>query len=133
MELTGAEILGTLQRPRMDRERGCLVGSRCRECGIPSWPGRAYCFSCGSSDVEEAAFSTGGLLGTFTTVWVERPGLEAPYTLGQVTLADGVSLYAHVRGLAEDARVPLPVHLVLADGDDAFPAFWFEPDGAGEQ
>jgi uncharacterized protein len=128
VELSGAEAVGTLLRARVDRDRGCLVGTRCRECGTPSWPSRAFCFNCGSKEVEEAAFSPAGRLGTYTTVWVERPGLEAPYTLGQVTLSDGVSLYAHVRGLTDGSRVPLAVRLVLAEDDDAFPAFWFEPD-----
>jgi uncharacterized OB-fold protein len=132
VELSVVQVAGTLQRPRFDRDRGCLVGTRCRACGAASWPGRAFCFRCGSGEVEETGFPTNGELVTYTTVWVKRPGLEAPYMLGQVTLSGGVSLYAHIRGLEERASVPLPVHLVLADRDNALPAFWFEPGrGAG--
>ncbi len=109
-----------------------LVGTRCRTCGTPSWPGRAVCFHCGSGDSEETAFSPTGLLTTYTVVWVSRPGLEPPYSLGQVTLDDGVNLYAHVRGLEDDARVPLRVRLVLDGRAEAFPSFWFIP-GEGEE
>ena len=67
------------------------------------------------------------MLVSHTTVWVSRPGLEAPYTLGEVALEGGVNLYAHVRGLPEETTVPFPVRLVLGQENEV-PAFWFEPD-----
>jgi uncharacterized OB-fold protein len=129
MELSAVADVGTLQRARFDFERELLVGTRCRACGTPSWPGRAVCFHCGSGDAEETEFSRTGTLTTYTVVWISRSRLGAPYSLGQVALDDGVSLYAHVRGLEDGARVPLRVRLVLDGGPSAFPAFWFVPGG----
>jgi uncharacterized OB-fold protein len=127
VELSAVAAVGTLQRPRFDLARGVLVGTRCGACGTPSWPARAVCFRCGSGDAEDTAFAPTGTLTTYTVVWVSRPGLEAPYSLGQVVLDGGVSLYAHVRSLEDSARVPLRVRLVLDEQPDAFPAFWFVP------
>jgi uncharacterized OB-fold protein len=74
----------------------------------------------------EFAFEPTGALVTFTTVWVPRPGIEPPYTIGQVKLDDGPLVFGHVRGLAADAHVPCPVRVVVAEKDDAFPPFWFD-------
>lgn len=127
MGLTDAvDGISAASRPRIDRERRRLVGSCCRSCGATSWPGRAVCHRCGKAELEEAVFAAAGTLLTYTTVWVGRPGLEPPYTLGQVKLDGGPLVFAHVRGLAEGAVVPLPVELVLAT-EDAVPPFWFEP------
>lgn len=76
----------------------------------------------------EAAFGPAGSLLSFTTVWVERPGIEAPYTLAQVKLEDGPLVFAHVRNLAGDARVPFPVRLVVVAEEATFPPFWVEPE-----
>jgi uncharacterized protein len=70
---------------------------------------------------------TGSLL-TYTTVWVARAGMEPPYSLGQVKLDDGPLVFGHLRGLTEDARVPLPVRLAVAADAQTVPPFWFEPE-----
>jgi uncharacterized OB-fold protein len=115
------------QRPRIDRAAGRLVGTRCGHCGSVSWPGRPVCQRCGAAEAAETRLSDRGTLITYTTVWVPRPGLPAPYVLGQVDLEDGVRVFAHGRGLTERHRVPLPVRLVLSDDPDAVPPFVFEP------
>ena len=117
----------TQDRARLDVGRGVLVGSRCSSCGATSWPSRAICHRCGSPAVDETDFARDGSLLTYTTVWVPRPGLEVPYTLGQVELQDGPVVFAHVRGLQEGARVPSPVRLVVVGGTSV-PPFWFEPE-----
>jgi uncharacterized OB-fold protein len=116
----------TGQRARLDRETSVLLGSRCRNCGTCSWPGTAVCRRCGSADLEDAAFGPQGTLVTYTRVWVERPGFEPGYVLGQVDLNGGVRVFAHVRGLPDTVKVPQLVRLVVGDQDKA-PAFWFEP------
>lgn len=115
-------------RPRLERDGGRLVGSRCLTCGAVSWPSRAICHRCGAAPMAETAFSPTGSLLTYTTVWVGRPGLEPPYLLGQVKIDEGPLVFAHVRALAPDARVPLPVRLAVAAKEDALPPFWFEPE-----
>jgi uncharacterized OB-fold protein len=127
VELTAAlEMPLTGERARLDRERQHLVGSRCADCGATSWPARAVCNRCGSAALEEAALSRTGALLTYTEVWIERPGLEPPYVLGQVDLDDGPLVFTHVRGLPGGSRVPLPVEVVIGE-DGAMPAFWVEP------
>lgn len=127
MELTTAlEMPLTGERPRLDRERQQLIGSRCAACGMTSWPARAVCNRCGSAALEQVALSRTGTLLTYTEVWVERPGLVPPYVLGQVDLDDGPLVFTHVRGLAPGTRVPLPVEVVVGE-EGALPAFWVEP------
>lgn len=128
MDLSQAlDAPSTLERTRVDRAAGQLVGSKCSVCSAASWPARAICHRCGSAAVDELHLSTDATLVTYTTVWVPRPGLEPPYTLGQVELPEGVRIFAHVRELGPHARVPLAVHLVIAPEEDAIPPFWFEP------
>jgi uncharacterized OB-fold protein len=127
MELRAAlEMPLTGERPRLDHGLQCLVGSRCGNCGALSWPARAVCNRCGSAAIEQARLARSGALLTYTQVWVQRPGLEPPYTLGQVQLDDGPLVFTHVRGLAEGSRVPLPVEVVVGE-EGAVPAFWVEP------
>lgn len=121
--LTGA-------RPRADRAAGKLSGARCQSCATPSWPARAVCHRCGSHALEAESFPATGSLITYTTVYVPRPGLEIPYTLGQVHLEDnGPVIFGHVRGLTVDAKVPCRVRLVLAEHPENVPWYWFQPDG----
>lgn len=127
---TAAERDNLARRPRVRTAARTLIGSRCRQCGGRSWPGRAICHRCGSPEVQDIALADTGILQTFTTVHVARPGLPVPYVLGEVLLDDGVRVYAHVRALAGDARVPLAVRTCFADRDDAVPPFWFEPASA---
>lgn len=129
MDLTDAlKMPPTAQRRRVDREHGVLIGSRCAQCGGASWPSRAICPRCGSAVVVEAPLRSTGTLVTYTTVWVPRPGLEPPYILGLVGLdGDPVTLFAHVRELPSDVRVPYPVQLVVNPVEDTIPPFWFEP------
>lgn len=120
-------------RPRrFDREIGRLVGSRCAVCGGLSWPARAVCDRCGSPDLREVLLEQTGTLVSVTRVWVPRPGLPSPYSLGQVWLAGGLGVFAHVRAVPDEAKVPLPVHLVLPRHEDPSQiAFWFEPADPG--
>lgn len=128
MDLSPAlDATPSLQRKRFDPERERLIGSRCESCGTVSWPARAICHHCGSPDCAELELSPEGSLVTYTTVWVARPNLPAPYTLGQVDLPEGVRVFVHVHGLADGMLVPTPVRLVRAEEHDTVPPFWFEP------
>jgi uncharacterized OB-fold protein len=78
--------------------------------------------------MRQRTFPPRGTLITHTEVWTPRPGLEVPDRLAQVAVEDGPTIFCHVRGLENGRSVPLPVHLVLADAEDAVPPFWFEPE-----
>ena len=121
------------ERPRADRERGVLMGTRCRECAAPSWPSRSVCHRCGSPELGVVAFEPTGTLLTFTTVHIPRPDLETPYTLGQVRIdSDGPVVFGHLRSLGADAKVPCPVRLALDPDPNVTPWYWFEPEGTAD-
>lgn len=125
--------LSTQDRPRADLDRGCLCGTRCTNCGAPSWPARSVCHRCGSAVIDSVCFESTGSLLTYTTVWVPRPGLTVPYTLGQVYVDDdGPLVFGHIRGLAEGVKVPYRVRLRLAEDRDDIPWYWFEPEGEAD-
>jgi hypothetical protein len=129
LELTAADsAMPFLQRARFDAEAGVLVGSLCSVCGARSWPARAACARCGSVAVSQAPLPRQGSLVSYTTVWVARPGLSTPYVLGQADFGDGASVFAHVRGLDSDIRVPAPVRAVISTDESAVPRFWLTPD-----
>jgi len=115
----------TRERPRL--EDGALVGSRCAACGARSWPARAVCSRCGGDDVALERLPQSARLLSYTSVWVRRPGFEPPYVLGQADFGDGAVVFGHVRGLPQDATVPLPVRVVVAPAGEQLD-FWFEPD-----
>ncbi len=121
------DVTPSQQRPRIDYQAGRLLGTRCDQCGHVSWPGRPVCPRCGAAAATELLLSDEGVLVTFTTVWVPRPGLATPYILGQVDLPDGVRIFAHCRGLTQRHRVPLPVRLVVQSDPESVPPFTFEP------
>jgi uncharacterized protein len=125
------ELTDALERPlfgeraRLDRRSPALVGSECDACGRRSWPGRSVCERCGSVVTKEVRLGPRGSLLSFTTVYVPRAGIEAPYTLGLIELEQGVRVHAQVRGVEVGAKVPAPVALVIPS-DDGPVAFWFE-------
>jgi hypothetical protein len=47
--------------------------------------------------------------------------------LGQADFGEGAVVFGHVRGLPDDAHVPLPVSVVIAPPGDEPLDFWFEP------
>jgi len=128
MALSRAEsAAATGARPRFDRQAGLLVGSCCDDCGTVSWPSRAICSNCGGDALRLEPLPRTATLRSYTTVWVPRPSLTVPYVLGQVDFGHGASVFAHVRELSPDARVPLSVSVVLSPDPDHTPSFWFEP------
>ncbi len=126
MELTAAlNVPLAGERRRFDGQT--LVGSRCEDAA------RRRCPLVPSASAAEPRHqprrrspSTGQLV-TFTTVHVGRPGMPAPYTLGQVTIDDaGPLVFGQVR--AQDGRLAagLPVRVVIGSAGET-PRYWFMP------
>jgi uncharacterized OB-fold protein len=117
-------VPATADRPRDDGQT--LVGTRCGRCRVASFPARAVCHGCGTAAPEQERFAPTGTLITYTTVHVERPGLPAPYTLGQIALDEaGPVVFGQVRAPAGELAAGLPVRVVVATGE--VPRYWFMP------
>jgi hypothetical protein len=94
------------------RDRGALVGSRCRACGFTYVPARLFCERCFAELDPDTEVGPAGELVSFTIVYVGADGepLDEPVTLGLVRL---------------DRADAVLCHLVLDAGD--------EPLGVGQR
>ncbi|GAA4552357.1 Zn-ribbon domain-containing OB-fold protein [Amycolatopsis samaneae] len=127
MGLTAAlNVPVTAKRPRDNGN--ALTGSRCGRCGAASFPARAVCHRCGTAAPAAHTFAATGVLLTHTTVHVPRPGLPAPYTLGQVALDDdGPVVFGRVTTDGAEPATGMAVR-VRVGAEGATPRYWFEPD-----
>ncbi|MCI0637086.1 MAG: Zn-ribbon domain-containing OB-fold protein [Actinobacteria bacterium] len=79
------------------RDRGVLVGSRCRSCKYTYVPARSFCERCFAELAVDTEVGPGGALVSFTIVFegVDGAPLDRPETLGLVRLdgADAVLLH----------------------------------------
>ena len=112
-----------------------LIGSRCRDCGVVTFPPQASCPACTSVAVEEHLLGRTGTLYTWT-VQGFRPkppyaGPEdfEPYGVGYVEFPG----YLRVEGRLTEAdpeklRIGMPMRLVAYD-HAGVPSYAFEPEG----
>ena len=108
-----------------------LIGSRCRSCGVVTFPAQPSCPACTATDVEERLLGRTGTLYTWT-VQSFRPkppyaGPEdfEPYGVGYVELPDETRVEARLT-VADPARlsIGMPMELVLIPfGDKVTYAF----------
>lgn len=75
---------------------GKLMGSRCKKCGIFSFPPRADCLECMSPEFDWVETTGEGTLATFTRIHAAPTGFDdiAPYIIGIMDLDDGGRLMA---------------------------------------
>ncbi|MFD2470011.1 Zn-ribbon domain-containing OB-fold protein [Amycolatopsis silviterrae] len=118
-------VPGTADRPRDNGQ--ALVGSRCTQCETDSFPARAVCHRCGAAAPAEQTFAATGLLLTYTTVHVPRPGLPAPYTLGQIALEHGPMVFGQVRANGTELAAGMLVRVRIGAAGET-PRYWFEPE-----
>ena len=96
------------------RERPHLLGSRCKMCGLVSFPPRAVCSRCFSEEMESIPLNTTGRLYSYTIIGYAPPGLTAPYAIGYVDLPEGVRVFSILAGWnREGLKVGMDVELVL--------------------
>lgn len=117
-----------------------LLGARCAECGVTTFPPQPGCPRCGAESMAEIPLGRRGTLWTFTT---QDFPLKAPYTgpagasfepftVGYVALLDGVIVEARLTEPDPDVlRIGMPMELTLipfrrADGPDVT-SFAFRP------
>ncbi|MCF2526497.1 Zn-ribbon domain-containing OB-fold protein [Yinghuangia soli] len=112
------------------RERR-LVVQRCADCGHRQHYPRALCTGCGKLSGEFAEVTGRGRVDTFSVVHrAPRGGLEVPYVLARVRLAEGPVLVTNIVGCPPgDVVCDLPVVVdwrPLPDGR-ALPVFRPDP------
>jgi uncharacterized OB-fold protein len=102
-----------------------LIGSRCRDCGVVTFPAQRSCPHCTSVDVEERLLGREGTLYTWT-VQGFRPkppyaGPEdfEPYGVGYVELPEEVRVEARLTVAdADRLRIGMRVELVIVPFGD---------------
>jgi uncharacterized OB-fold protein len=121
-----------------------LLGSRCRNCGVVTFPRQASCPRCTSLDVEERLLAARGRLWSWTIQCfrpksppyggTESPDDFVPYGVGYVELPGEVRVEARLtESDPERLRIDMPMELTLVPvpGDQERVTFAFRPaDGA---
>ncbi len=113
-----------------DRAKGKpkLVGSKCSNCGLVTFPKKLACPRCSSDDgIKEILLNGEGRIDSFALVRVDLPNMKAPYILADVKLPEGPIVTTQIIGCepSETAvnigdRVELALVKVAKDehGDD---------------
>lgn len=112
-------------------EKGDLLIHRCSACGYYVHPPVNFCPECEGREVAPQPVSGKGTVETFTVVhqqWV--PGLEVPYVLALVTMAeqDDVRLACNIVNCAPDeVTFGMPLKVLFEQNEDVWVPL-FEPD-----
>lgn len=79
------------------KERGKLVGTRCRNCDQVYLPARQFCERCFAELTEEVEVKPEGILNSFTFCYVDHDGkqLRRPLALALVQLEGATTLFLH--------------------------------------
>ncbi len=112
---------------------------RCRSCHVLSYPPPPRCPRCLLDDFAWEKLSGTGRLKSWTTIHIDvLPGVEAPFTIGEVELTEqpGLVMVAHVVGtpaamLKTDAAIKISFVPSDTDKSIALPEFRLLVDGAG--
>ena len=75
---------------------GYIMGSKCKKCGHKTFPPRADCPECLSSDFEYVEYSGKATLHTFTKIVAAPTGFQdlAPFNIGLADLPEGGRMVA---------------------------------------
>ena len=105
-----------VQQFALDLKDGRLMGSRCKACGLTSFPPRADCPACMSGEFDLQEISGRGTVYTYTRIDAAPSGFEdvAPYTIAVVDLEEGGRLLGWLgESIAPDeVAIGMPVQVV---------------------
>jgi len=92
---------------------GRLMGSRCKKCGLESFPPRADCSRCLSSDFEFKEMSGQATLVSYTKIVAAPSGFEndAPYVVGVVDLKEFGRLLAWFGDTVPEEQISIGMNL----------------------
>ena len=111
---------------------GVLPIQRCSDCKKLRHPPRPMCDQCGSQKFDSIAASGRGTVHTFTVIhYPQFPGYEYPIISIIVDLAEGERMASTlVECKPEDARIAMPVELLIHTDEDGFKIPFFRPAGS---
>jgi len=90
-----------------------LFGNRCRACGETTFPERAQCPRCRSTDLEPARIGGPAKLLSWTVVHQAPAGFETPFAVGYGVLSGDVIVLAPIDAPAETLAKGLAKGLAL--------------------
>ncbi|MEW6266364.1 MAG: Zn-ribbon domain-containing OB-fold protein [Thermodesulfobacteriota bacterium] len=97
---------------------GRLIGSRCRRCGLVSFPPRKVCPDClGDDCLESVALGRRGTLYSFAVNQMAPEGFKAPYVTGKVDLPEKVRVFTVITGVEpEESALSIGQEMELVFG-----------------
>jgi len=101
---------------RLKKQRYCLQGKKCKECGQLSFPPRMVCRNCKSRQSEPYEFKGLGTLYSYTTIFQapDRFDQIVPYLVGLIDLEEGVRITAQLTDVQpEDVEIGIPLEMVI--------------------
>jgi uncharacterized OB-fold protein len=112
--------------------RGQLLIQRCADCDKAYFPPRPFCPACSSRNVHVIPASGAATLLSYVISARPAPGLEAPYSVAIVRLAEGPTMMSNVINCPQTPEhlqldMPLQVVFVRQTADITLPLF--EPAG----
>jgi len=102
-------------------DESCLIGGRCKKCGVYSFPATEFCLECLSDEIEAVPLSSTGTLYSYTITRMNVGHFKAPHLLGMIDLPEGVRVVAPLKD-DEEYQVGDEVKLIVT-------ALWTEDDG----
>jgi len=129
---------GLFYQPSSPDEEPYLIGAKCKDCGLVTFPKTPVCPKCAKRDTMEEAHIRGkGKLDTFSIVQAALPGFKAPSIQAYINLDEGPRIWSLVTGCdpSEEAlKIGMDMELVIAkvredpEGNEII-SYQFKPSG----
>ena len=111
---------------------GELRLQKCDGCKHTYFPPRPFCPKCASRKVTAFKASGNGRLFSYVINQKPSPGLDAPYSIAVVELAEGPRLMTNITGCPqtpEALQLDMPVEVTFEKQNDAITLALFKPAG----
>jgi uncharacterized protein len=89
----------TFYKWRDGLKEGKLLGLKCKECGVITFPPRKVCVECGSENQDIVELSKKGKIVSFTVCIGVPTGFQGPYAIAMVELNEGCRIMADIEGV----------------------------------